>query len=78
MCPLPQGRRRAAAVVRDRIPLHHFLRLIAPHRLVEHGQAASNDDLVAHLRRAGALTRWAHVRVRVVGGKGERGRWVGE
>lgn len=51
--------RRRAAVVRDRIPLHHFLRLIAPNRLVEHGQAASNDDLVLHLKRAGALTRWA-------------------
>lgn len=43
-------------MVRDRIPLHHFLRLIAPHRLVEHGAAASNDDLVQNLKRAGAIT----------------------
>lgn len=52
----PQQARRRAAVVRDRIPLHHFLRLIAPHRLVEHGAAASNDDLVQNLKRAGAIT----------------------
>ncbi|KAL6780621.1 hypothetical protein ACKKBF_B12430 [Auxenochlorella protothecoides x Auxenochlorella symbiontica] len=39
----------------NRLPLHQFLRLIAGGRMVDHGTAASNDDLVAALKRGGVI-----------------------
>lgn len=40
----------------NRLPLHHFLRLIAGHgRMMEHGAAATNDDLVQSLKRGGVI-----------------------
>ncbi|KAL4452300.1 hypothetical protein ABPG75_007962 [Micractinium tetrahymenae] len=42
-----------------RLPLHHFLRLIAGGRMMEHGAAATNDDLVANLKRGGVIQRQA-------------------
>lgn len=41
-----------------RVPLHHFLRLIAGGgRMMEHAPAASNDELVASLKRSGVISR---------------------
>lgn len=58
---LEAARRRAAARPAARVPLQHFLRLIAGGgALVEmadpRGGPASNDELVELLRRGGALT----------------------
>jgi protein-L-isoaspartate(D-aspartate) O-methyltransferase len=47
------GRRQGANP--NRLPLHHFLRLIAGGRIMEHGAAATNEDLVQNLRRNGVI-----------------------
>ena len=52
---LPAPRAPAAANP-HRLPLQQFLRLIAGGRMMDHGHAASNDELVASLRASGALT----------------------
>lgn len=40
----------------NRLPLHHFLRLIAGGRvMMEHGAAATNEDLVQSLKRSGVI-----------------------
>ena len=40
---------------RDRIPLHHFLRLIGGGRVIERDVAADNDELVTNLKRSGVI-----------------------
>ncbi len=40
---------------RDRIPLHHFLRLIGGGRVIERDIAADNDELVTNLKRSGVI-----------------------
>ena len=40
------------------LPLHQFLRLIAGGRMMDHGSASSNEDLVAALRRGGVIERY--------------------
>lgn len=47
----PQAQRR------DRIPLHHFLRLIGGGRVIERDVAADNDELVSNLKRSGVITQ---------------------
>lgn len=42
---------------RDRIPLHHFLRLIGGGRVIERDAAATNDELVSALIRRGIITQ---------------------
>ena len=42
---------------RDRIPLHHFLRLIGGGRIIERDAAATNDELVSALKRRGIITQ---------------------
>ena len=42
---------------RDRIPLHHFLRLIGGGRVIERDAAATNDELVSALKRRGIITQ---------------------
>lgn len=51
---VPLGRVRQAANL-NRLPLHHFLRLIAGGRMMEHGAAATNEDLVQNLKRGGVI-----------------------
>ncbi|KAL0038735.1 hypothetical protein WJX79_005752 [Trebouxia sp. C0005] len=40
---------------RDRIPLHHFLRLIGGGRVIERDVASDNDELVTNLKRSGVI-----------------------
>lgn len=42
---------------RDRMPLHHFLRLIGGGRIIERDAAATNDELVSALKRRGIITQ---------------------
>ena len=42
---------------RDRMPLHHFLRLIGGGRVIERDAAATNDELVSALKRRGIITQ---------------------
>ncbi|PSC72076.1 L-isoaspartate O-methyltransferase [Micractinium conductrix] len=54
--PMLAARGRGAGANAQHLPLHHFLRLIAGGRMMEHrGAAATNDDLVANLRRGGVI-----------------------
>ncbi len=43
---------------RDRIPLHHFLRLIGGGRVIERDVAADNDELVTNLKRSGVIIQY--------------------
>ncbi|KAL3143039.1 hypothetical protein ABBQ38_003315 [Trebouxia sp. C0009 RCD-2024] len=47
---------------RDRIPLHHFLRLIGGGRIIERDAAATNDELVSALKRRGIITQDAAIK----------------
>lgn len=52
---LPAPRRVGRAAGANRVPLHQFLRLIAGGRMVDHGAANSNEDLIKTLQRAGVI-----------------------
>lgn len=39
------------------LPLHQFLRLIAGGRMMDHGSASTNEDLISALRRGGVIER---------------------
>lgn len=53
---IPGDARRAGGD--RRLPLQHFLRLMAGARMVDRpAVAGTNDDLVSHLRKTGAIKR---------------------
>lgn len=47
---------------RDRIPLHHFLRMIGGGRVVERDIASDNDELVSNLKRGGVISDEAAIK----------------
>ena len=54
------GERRVGRRAGERVPLHHFLRLIAGRAVVAGDRAhATNDDLVNNLRHLGVLSTCA-------------------